>query len=142
MSPLSKNKVIYLFLKYVLLCGMNDWGSQYLGGIFTLQYTILKMTILLHKTALVNFPMATTVIFAHYAIKQNIIASSWKLIKKISNLCKSSEFHLKIFHVNKQNREFVGSKYQFLVSRFSLLELLIILFLCVLPKNLNIASFC
>ena len=28
---------------------------------WTLQYTILTMTVLLHKTALVNFPMAITV---------------------------------------------------------------------------------
>ena len=32
------------------------------GGNFTLQYTTLKMTVLLHKTALVNFLMATTVV--------------------------------------------------------------------------------
>ena len=41
---------------------MNALGSQWLGGIFTLQYTILKMTVLFHKTALLNFPMAITVL--------------------------------------------------------------------------------
>ena len=41
---------------------MNALESQLLGGIFTLQYTILKMTVLLHKTALVNFPIATTLL--------------------------------------------------------------------------------
>ena len=45
----------------VLLCVMNAKGSQCLGGIFTLQYIILKMTVLLHKKALVIFPMATSV---------------------------------------------------------------------------------
>ena len=40
---------------------MNALGSQWLGGIFTLQYTTLKLTVLLHETALINFPMATIV---------------------------------------------------------------------------------
>ena len=33
------------------------------GSNFTLQYTSLKMAVLLHKTALVKFPMATTVLW-------------------------------------------------------------------------------
>ena len=40
---------------------MNGWGVQWHGSIFLLQKTSLKMSVLLHKTALVNFPMATTV---------------------------------------------------------------------------------
>ena len=41
--------------------GMNAFGTQWCGHIFTLHFTSLKMAVLLHKTALVNFPMATTV---------------------------------------------------------------------------------
>ena len=40
---------------------MNAWEAQWLGGNSTSQYSILKMTHLLDKTALINFPMATTV---------------------------------------------------------------------------------
>ena len=40
---------------------MNALGVQLHGGIFILRYTSLKMAVLLHKTALLNFPMATTV---------------------------------------------------------------------------------
>ena len=40
---------------------MNVYGAQQHAGIFILWYTSLKMALLLHKTALVNFPMATTV---------------------------------------------------------------------------------
>ena len=43
------------------MCGMNARGAQWYGGIFILQYTPLKIEVLLHKTALVNFPMAITV---------------------------------------------------------------------------------
>ena len=41
--------------------GINARGTQWLGGNFALQYTILKMTVLLHKIALANFQIATTV---------------------------------------------------------------------------------
>ena len=40
---------------------MNTWGAQWLDDTFILWYTSLQMTVLLHKTAIVNFPMATTV---------------------------------------------------------------------------------
>ena len=43
------------------MCGMNAQGAQRHDGIFMLQYTSLKMAILLHETTLVNFPMATAV---------------------------------------------------------------------------------
>ena len=56
----SEQKQRYVPLSKVLMCGMNGWGVQWRGGIFTMQYTSLKMTVLLHKTAHVNFPMATT----------------------------------------------------------------------------------
>ena len=61
-EPLEQ-KQSYIPLLKVLMCGMNAWGAQWHGGIFILQYTSLKMVLLLHKTALVNFPMATTVIW-------------------------------------------------------------------------------
>ena len=54
-------KQSYIPLLKVPVCGMNAWGAKWLSGNFTLQYTILKMTFLLYKIALVNFPMATTV---------------------------------------------------------------------------------
>ena len=41
---------------------MNAQAAQRHDGVFILQYTSLKMADLLHKTALVNFPMATTVL--------------------------------------------------------------------------------
>ena len=47
-EPLEQ-KQSYIPLLKVLVCGMNSWGSKWLGGIFTFQYTILKMTVLLHK---------------------------------------------------------------------------------------------
>ena len=56
-----EKKQSYIPLLKVLVWGMNAWGAQWLGGNFTLQYTTLKLTVLLHKTALVNFLMATTV---------------------------------------------------------------------------------
>ena len=59
-EPLEQ-KQSYVPLLKVLMCGMNSWEAQLHGGIFILQYTSLKMVLLLHKTALVNFPMATTV---------------------------------------------------------------------------------
>ena len=59
-EPLEQ-KQSYISLLKVLMCGMNAWGAQWHGGIFILQFTTLKMVLLLHKTALVNFPMATTV---------------------------------------------------------------------------------
>ena len=40
---------------------MNALGAQWYGGIFILQFISLKMAVLLHKTALVNFPMASSV---------------------------------------------------------------------------------
>ena len=43
------------------MCGMNAREAQWYSRISILQYTSLKMTFLLHKTALANFPMATTV---------------------------------------------------------------------------------
>ena len=59
-EPLEQ-KQSYIPLLKVLMCGMNVWGAQWHGGIFILRYTSLKMVLLLHKTAFVNFPMATTV---------------------------------------------------------------------------------
>ena len=43
------------------MCGMNAYGAQQHAGISILLYISLKIALLLHKTALVNFPMATTV---------------------------------------------------------------------------------
>ena len=48
------------------MCGMNGRGAQWHNGTLVLQYTSLKMEVLLHKTALVNFPMVTTVIYFQY----------------------------------------------------------------------------
>ena len=50
----------------VLMCGMNACGmnaqeAQWHGDIFILRYTSLKIAVLLHKTALVKFPIATNV---------------------------------------------------------------------------------
>ena len=59
-EPLEQ-KQSYIPLLKVLMCGMNVWGAQWHHGIFILQYTSLNMVLLLHKTALVNFPMAITV---------------------------------------------------------------------------------
>ena len=56
-----KQKQSYIPLLKVLMCCMNAWGAQWHGGIFILQFTSLKIVLLLHKTALDNFPMATTV---------------------------------------------------------------------------------
>ena len=43
---------------------MNALGSQWLGGIITLQSNILKFKVLLHEAALENFPMATKEVLA------------------------------------------------------------------------------
>ena len=58
-EPLEQ-KQSYIPLLKVLMCGMNARGAQRHDGIFMLQYISLKMAVLLHKTALVNVPMATT----------------------------------------------------------------------------------
>ena len=47
------------------MCGMNTQGEQRHDGIFIFGYTSLEMAVLLHNTALVNFPMATTVFSKH-----------------------------------------------------------------------------
>ena len=57
---------------------MNAQGAQWHGGIFILQYTSLKMALLLHKTTLVNFPMATTVItYLVFGKPLSLAAKSW-----------------------------------------------------------------
>ena len=58
-EPLEQNQS-YIPLLKVLICGMNARGVQRLDGIFILRYTSLKMAVLLHKSVLVNFPIATS----------------------------------------------------------------------------------
>ena len=70
-EPLEQ-KQSYIPLLKVLMCDMNAWGAQWHGDIFILQYTPLKMVLLLHKTALVNFIMPTTV-----DRKKLILLSNW-----------------------------------------------------------------
>ena len=65
-KPLDQ-KQSYIPLLKVLMCGINGQGPQWHNGIFILRYTSLKMSVLLHKTALVNFLMATTV--AHSTVE-------------------------------------------------------------------------
>ncbi len=52
--------------------GMNARGAQCDCGTFILQYASLKMAVLLHKTALVNFPMATTALQIFTASLQSL----------------------------------------------------------------------
>ena len=53
-------------------------------GIFTYQYTILKMTVVLHKTALINFPMATTVLYQiNFAYFSNINIAKNTMVKDL-----------------------------------------------------------
>ena len=59
-EPLEQ-KQSYIPLLKVLMCGMNARGTQRHDGTSILPYTSLKRAVLLHKIALVNFPMATTV---------------------------------------------------------------------------------
>ena len=73
-----EQKQSYTPLLKVLMCGMNAWGAQWYGGIFILQYFSLKIVLLLHKTALVNFPMATTVV-PDIFIARDIIPLNWEL---------------------------------------------------------------
>ena len=49
-------------LIWKLLCGINVWSSQWYSCIFILCCAHLKLALLLHKTVLVNFPIATTVV--------------------------------------------------------------------------------
>ena len=72
------------------MCGMNTRGAQLLGGIFTLQHTILKMTVLLHRRAPVNFPMAAT------AVSSSII---WqvRLLQEMPKFCPSLKY---VYSVN------------------------------------------
>ena len=77
-EPLEQ-KQSYIPLLKVLMCGMNSWGAQWHGDIFISPYTSLKMVVLLHNTALVNFPMAPTVF--------PIISSSVKKLIKTFNFC-------------------------------------------------------
>ena len=48
----------------LLMCGMNASGSQFCGHISISCYTHLKLELLLHKTVLVTFLLASTVCFA------------------------------------------------------------------------------
>ena len=73
---------------------MNGLGVQWRGGIFIFQLTSLKMTVLLHKTALVNFPMGTTVkmSFLRHNVKmrchpQNLKFTLFFLAKKHHGFC-------------------------------------------------------
>ena len=43
-----KQKQSYIPLLKVLMCCMNAWGAQWQGGIFILQFTSLKMVLLLN----------------------------------------------------------------------------------------------
>ena len=47
----------------VLMCGINTSSYQWCGFTFILYYSHLNLALLLHKTALVNFPIGTTVAF-------------------------------------------------------------------------------
>ena len=85
-EPLEQ-KQSYIPLLKVLMCGMNAWGAQWHGGIFILQFTSLKMVLLLHKTTLVNFPMATTVLF-DFQHTFHITWSSYRVIHKWRHLRK------------------------------------------------------
>ena len=93
-EPLEQ-KQSYIPLLKVLMCGMNAWGAQQHAGIFILWYTSLKMALLLHKTALVNFPMATTVhaiaaLMFHWILQ----ASSWHYIQILHVfIVKNGYFH-------------------------------------------------
>ena len=53
--------MFYISIVAVLMCDMNAREAQQHAGIFILQYNSLNMALLIHKTELVNFPMATTV---------------------------------------------------------------------------------
>ena len=59
-EPLKINQSYIPHLKE-LVCGINTFSSQWCGWIFIVCYTHLKLALLLHKTVLVNFPIATTV---------------------------------------------------------------------------------
>ena len=74
-----------------LLCGMNARGAQWHGGIFMKRYTSLKMAVLLHKTALVNFPMATTVPRTCAALLMSLVeyqVLGFRYIRVTEILCK------------------------------------------------------
>ena len=59
-EPLELKQSYIPHLK-VLMCGNNASSYQWCGFIFILYYYHLKLALLLHKTALVNFPIGTTV---------------------------------------------------------------------------------
>ena len=54
-------KQSYMSHLKVLVCGMNTSSSHWLGCIFILCYTHLKIVLLLYKTVLVNYLMSTNV---------------------------------------------------------------------------------
>ena len=49
----------------VLMCSINAFVAHLLGDFFILCYTNLNLALLLHKTVLVNFPIATTLLILH-----------------------------------------------------------------------------
>ena len=56
---------------------MNVQGAQWHGGILILQYTSLKMALLLHKTVHVNFPLATTVVMDMFSLASIVFQIFW-----------------------------------------------------------------
>jgi len=64
-------KQSYIPLLKVVMFGMNARGPQGHDGIFIVRYTSLKMAVLLHKTALVNFATATTAV--HYCLPGGLL---------------------------------------------------------------------
>ena len=102
-EPLEQ-KQSYIPLLKVLMCGMNAWGAQWHGGIFILQFTSLKMVLLLHKTALVNFPMATTVCFK---------VAQEQTGKKVSKFCIDFDFWGFTCHNLPQLSRFVQKNWNF-----------------------------
>ena len=57
--------------------------EQWHSGTFVLRYTSLKMAVLLHKTALINFPMATTVNEQDLASMNTV--PEWKNVFRLYN---------------------------------------------------------
>ena len=60
-EPLKQKQSCISHMK-VLVCGIHSYCTQWCGCILTFYYIYLKLALMLHKTANINFIMSTTVL--------------------------------------------------------------------------------
>ena len=99
-EPLEINQSYIPHLK-VLVCGINASSSQCCSCIFTLCYTHLDLTLLLHKKGLVATGVATTVLMCLKILKQFIASKVMaQRVCSFITMCETSFYLLNIIKVH------------------------------------------